>query len=49
MYYILESYGNDYRSCGENVVNFSESKEELEIECEKLWKNYNVIFLRKKI
>ncbi len=41
MYYILESYGNDYRSCGENVVNFSESKEELEIECEKLWKNYN--------
>lgn len=41
MYYILESYGNDYRSCGENVVKFSESKEELDVECQKLTDSYN--------
>jgi len=41
MYYIQESHGNGYTSLDENVVRFSESKEELEIECERLWKNYN--------
>ena len=41
MYYIQETYGDGYISFDENVVKFSESKEELEIECKRLSENYN--------